>query len=161
MRNETAQLPGNLAQWVPVILACFVVVIVFVSGMAIAQHQADDQFITTDELQRSLEELQSYSEEAGLLSQYTLSKSAPRPYTQAYANSLKEATDSLVEKLNEHPHANKLDNNVSDTINIAYGLSQQLDALQNQPIEQLGPSKDFTGSFSDISDQLQQLEQQL
>lgn len=159
MNNEMAQLPKTLQQWVPVILMAIFVLIVFVSGMAVAQHQADEQFIGNDELKQSVQELESYSSEASTLARYTLNESSPKPYTSAYASSLQEAVDSLSEKLMEHPHAKPLDDKVSRVIEIADDLSSELGALSTQPHNQL-PS-DLSDTLDNVSESLQSLEQQL
>jgi hypothetical protein len=119
---------------------------------------ADAQFIGQDELKQSVEQLVSYSAEATYLSQHVHNNSAPRPYTSVYADSLQEASDSIAEKLVEHPHADVVDQSVAKTINLAQSLSGYLNQLGTEPVNQLGGS---TGWFTDINVSAQQLEKTL
>lgn len=157
--NEKAALPNNLEHWIPIILATMLALIVFISGVAVAQHQADEQFITSDELKQSVAALGSYTEETKLLAQYTLNQSSPKAYAAAYVSSLQKAVDSASEKLTEHPHAKNIDNKVSTTLKLANNLSDDLQTLGTQPHDQLPPH--LTDSLSQLSDNFDNLEQQL
>jgi len=159
MKNEKAVLPNNLEHWIPIILSTMFVLIVFISGVAVAQHQADAQFITSDELKQSVKELSSYTAEAKLLARYTTSESSPKPYTSTYVSSLQKAVDSISEKLSTHPHAVNIRGKVDETLSLANNLSDDLENLSTQPHDQL--PHDLTHQLDSLSDSLDSLEQRL
>jgi len=159
MSQETAQLPQDLPHWMPLILGTLFVVLVFITSLAVVQHQVDDQYITSDELRQSLDQLQSYSQEGRLLAQYTLQKSSPSAYTLTYASSLRKATDDISQKLTEHAHAKVIDENVAATLQLASNLSGYLDELSKQPREQL--PGDLPKQLDTLTDRVQQLEQRV
>src|SRR5438105_8422385 len=98
-------LPQTIRWKVRAGLTLVLTILIFTASVATAQHLADDQFIGQDELKQNLQELESYTAEAQYLTQYYQSKSAWRPYVETYASQLKDATQSIIEKLNQHPHA--------------------------------------------------------
>jgi len=158
MDRATAQLPQTPAQRAHFLLFLLFLATLFITVMAFEQHLVDAQFISGDELKRNVQELQSFSAEAGLLSQYTVSKSAPRPYTEAYADSLQRATDSISRKLVAHPHSQSLDNDVQTCLQLTGQLSDQLQQLAREPADQVHGSP---AKFKDLSDSFSSLEQQL
>ncbi len=159
MDRVEAQLPQTPIQWINLSLITMVLVLIFISGIAVAQHQADDQYISNDELKQNLAELQSYSAEAGLLSSRAQSNSAPRAYTEAYSAALAKATESVADKLSQHPHKNTLKKQVAQTIDIANQLSGSLSMLGKQPNDQLPPH--FSKTFEELADQSQTLQEAL
>jgi Tfp pilus assembly protein PilP len=161
MAQSQVALPKDLRWWVNVVLVVIFAAMVFVVGVATAQHQADDQFIGQNELKRAVEDLESYTSEARFIAQHYHQHSAPRPYVEAYSDQLKEAVDSLAQKLDEHPHADVLDDKVSQTIDLAGQLSNQLNEISTQPESQLQPADKMDQFFEQISDNLQDLEEDL
>jgi hypothetical protein len=157
MDRIEAALPDNLKQWVNVALAATFLLGVFLAVLAGAQRLNDDQFIGPEELKNSVQELESYSAEADQLHHYTLSDSAPRPYSQTYGSALQEATDSITQKLQEHPHADTIDKQVDRTISLSERLSKQLNRLSTEPHSQLPGAN----AFQSTSDKLQLLEQDI
>jgi hypothetical protein len=157
MDRAEAALPNSPKGWMNLVLLMLFLIGVFIAVLGAVQHQNDEQFISNDELKNSVKQLESYSAEAGLLLQYTLRRSAPRPYTQTYGSSLTEATDSITQKLQEHPHADSIDRQVARTIDLSEQLSDQLNDLSIQPRDQLPQDQ----PFQTIGDKLQALEAML
>jgi Tfp pilus assembly protein PilO len=156
MADAKAAVPKDLRWRINVGLVVIFAGLIFTAGIAWAQHVADDQFIGQAELKQNLQELESYSAEGKYLSQYYQNKSAARAYVQAYSSQLQEAADSASQKLSEHPHADALDDKVSQTISLANQLSGQFEQLMTEPNSQLPPHADQ--AFDQLSDQFQSLE---
>jgi uncharacterized membrane-anchored protein YhcB (DUF1043 family) len=153
MDRMTAQLPNNLKQWTYIIIAACLGLLVALTGLATAQHLSDEQFITSDELQDDAQQLKSYTAETVFLYHYTEQKSAPRPYVQAYASSLQDATDSVTQKLSEHPHDFSIDAKVQQTIEQGNTLSELLHELATQPTAQM--PKNYADTLEDLTNKLQ------
>jgi hypothetical protein len=158
MDRATAQLPQTTKGRAHFVLFFLLLATIFIGVLAFQQHLADAQFISGDELKRNVQTLQSYSAEAGLLSQYAANDSSPRPYTVTYAGSLQDGTDSIVKKLQEHPHSRGLDGDVLSCIELAQELSDQLNQLATEPKSQLlGGDNQFhslSESFQNLGDEL-------
>ena len=152
MKKSVAALPNNLQQWANVCLAAALTLLIFILGLSVVQHQADVQFITRDELEQNLQQLQSYSTEAALLAKYSQQASAPHPYTEAYASTLQEATDSISKKLNEHAHLTALDAQIATTIGLANKLSEHLTKLSTEPSQQM---RGMDQQLQNLGDQLE------
>jgi hypothetical protein len=158
MDRVDAQLPNNPKGWSYLALTVLFFAALVVSIFAFEQHLADTQFITGDELKQSLEQLGSYSAEATYLSQHVHDNSVPQPYLSAYSDSLQEASDSIAQKLVEHPHSDNVDEKVAQTINMSQSLSDYLNQLGTEPVNQLQGS---THWFKDINKSAQRLEDSL
>ena len=158
MDRVDAQLPNNAKGWSYFALTVLFIVGLLVTVFAYEQHLADDQFIGQDELKQNLQQLASYSAEAAYLSQYLHKNSAPQSYVSAYAASLEDASNSINEKLSEHPHGDNLDDKVAETMDLAQSLSSNLDQLSTEPVVQLDGS---TLTFQQLADATQKLEQTL
>jgi uncharacterized protein YaaN involved in tellurite resistance len=161
MANAGTKLPDNLRWWIHVGLAVIIAGLLFTVGIATAQHLADDQFIGDDELKQSLQQLESYTSETKFLSQEYYRQSAPRPYVEAYGSDLQKAVDNTSQKLNEHPHADSLDDKVKQAIDSANQLSDQLNELITEPLSQLPPQPQANQTLEQLSDSFQNLEQSL
>lgn len=81
----------GIRQWTNVAVGVILAGMAFIIWIATALHLADEQFITDDELQRNLQQLQSYTAESQVLDRYTRQGSALHPYTLVYASSLKKS----------------------------------------------------------------------
>jgi hypothetical protein len=158
MDSTAAQLPQTPEQRTYFALFLLFLATIFIGVMAFVQHLNDTQFITSDELKRNIQQLESYSAEASLLSQYTTKKVSPRPYTEAYSASLQDATDSITQRLMEHPHRHNLEDKVQNSVELSGELSYQLNRLETEPTAQLNGNH---AEFEQLSTQLQSLEQAL
>lgn len=159
MSSARTVIPNDLKLRINIGLVILLAGLIFTVGIATAQHLADDQFITQDELQQDIQSLESYAQEGKYIGQYYQNHSAASSYVAAYASQLQKAADSTAQKLDEHSHANVLDSKVSQTIDIADQLSKNLNQLINEPVGQL--PNNFSQSFSELSDKLEQLENSL
>jgi hypothetical protein len=159
MDRMTAQLPKNLKQWTYIAIGLGLTALVLLTGLAAAQHLSDEQFIGSNELQDEVQQLKSYTAETVFLYTYSEKDSTPRPYVQAYASSLQDATDSVTQKLTEHPHAFSIDEKVQSTIEQGHQLSSLLDTLATQPKSQLPP--DHAQTLEDLTTKLQNTEDEL
>lgn len=148
----------NIRQWINFSIAIITGVIVFIVWLAIALHVADEQFITDDELQRNLVQLQSYTAESQVLDRYTRQGSTLSNYSSAYASSLKNATDDIAEKLTDHAHQRSLSPQVSTTIRLADLLSERLDRQVRQPTSQLGNQPQADQFYGQLHSRLHHVE---
>jgi hypothetical protein len=158
MDRVDAQLPHSAKGLSYLLLAIMFIVGVLILVFAYEQHLADAQFISNDELKQNLQQLQSYSAEASYLSQHVHDNSAPSAYVAAYSDSLQEASDSIAQKLEEHPHSDNLEDKVQQTISLAQSLSYNLNQLGTEPTTQLDGS---TTMFKNLAQTSQQLGQTL
>jgi hypothetical protein len=158
MDRATAQLPRTTEQRAYFGLFVLFLATVFILIMALVQHQVDDQYITSDELKRSAQELESYSAEASIVSQYTVKKEAPRQYVEAYSSNLLESTDSIRQKLQEHPHNRTIAGQLQACLGLAAQLSSRLDQLSTVPRSQLG---DMPAQLDNLAGKFQKLEENL
>ncbi|MBX4197384.1 hypothetical protein KW801_02405 [Candidatus Saccharibacteria bacterium] len=155
MLKSEAQLPNNPKQWAGLVLSLLLIVLALTVGSAVAMHLADDQFIGADQLKQNLKQLESYTAEAKILSDYSHTQ-ALRTYTEAYGSALQEAIESVSEKLNEHPHAKYLDDKTIQTIDLSDDLAAQLQTLSTVPPDQWPP--DFSQHLDQTAHDLQDLE---
>jgi hypothetical protein len=158
MDRATAQLPQTPEQRAYFGLFALFLATVFILILALVQHQVDDQFITSDELKRSTQELESFSAEASLVSHYTIKKEAPRQYVEAYSSNLLESTDSIRQKLQEHPHSKAITRQLRTCLGLAAQLSAHLDQLSTVPRSQLG---DTSAQLDTLAGKFQKLEENL
>ena len=155
MDRVDAQLPTNPKGWSYLVLTVLFLIGTLITVFAYEQHLADTQFISGDELKQSIQQLVSYSAEATYLSQHVHDNSAPKAYVSTYASSLQDASDSLVQKLQEHPHADNIDAAVSQAVALGQELSDNLQQLGAEPSSQLEGSMI---TFAAINQDAQNLE---
>jgi hypothetical protein len=158
MDRVTAQLPQTTEQRAYFGLFVLFLATAFILALALVQHQVDDQFITSDELKRNAQELESFSAEASLISQYSINGKAPRAYVESYGSSLLESTDSIRQKLQEHPHSKAITNQLERCLFLASDLSAHLDQLATAPRSQLG---DSSAQLDSLAGKFQKLEENL
>ncbi|MBI4034615.1 hypothetical protein HY380_01815 [Candidatus Saccharibacteria bacterium] len=151
-----SQLPKTARQKAYLSLVLVFTALVVTTAAAVAMHMADDHFIGHDELRRDLRSLQSYANEAKLVTDRSQdTPSAPRVFAESYAENLREAVDSVSQKLAEHGHRPDLKQVVARTIKLAGRLSNQLQALSIYPTSQW-PSN-LSQQFSAVASAVEKL----
>lgn len=150
---------SSFKKWQPAAMATLAAIWILVLIAAISMHLSDNQFISRDELYRNLSELQSYAQEGRYLAQYAKENKVSRKYVEAYAGSLQESTESIAEKLDEHPHATRLDEKVKNSMDLAETLSDNLQTISSAPQNEW--PEGMVRQFADTNDNLSSLQESL
>lgn len=151
----------DVQDWVHLILAAILVLLVFIASLATEQHLTDAQFISSDVLKQSIEQLQSYAAESQMLATSARNTTALKSYTSTYSASLQKAVNSLAQKLQEHASDRSLEPQLSETIFIANQLSNRLENQITQPTQQLPKEAASQQFYNHLTDQLQSLDDSL
>lgn len=152
----------NIRQWVQLSAVLVFALMILIVCFAIGQHLSDAQFIGSSELKQNVQELESYTAEAQIISDYAQQPgSSLRPYTETYSSSLQKAVDSISEKLSEHAHAATLNAQIGTTMQLADNLSGRLHQQIQTPTRLWPDRADSDEFFDSLTTQLQSLDNSL
>lgn len=125
--------PRNRFQLARALLFVAAVLLAGLLGLGAAKHSSKRQVIRSKDLQEIVQQLGSFSAEAGQLSYQYIHNRATSTYTDAYADTLRQTSDSLSNDLMTHTIDPSIAPQANSTKQLAGQMSQALQHITAAP----------------------------